>query len=493
MSEYILPLVTFFPLLAMLILLLMPASAKGLLRWTALLLGLVEFGLSIPLWTAFSVADAGHMQFVIQAEWLPVLHAQFHMGLDGISLMLVLLTTLLLPVVIVGTWREERHLKAYLAMFFLLTVGMVGVFVALDLILFYVFWELVLIPMYFLIGIWGGQRRIYAAVKFFLYTMAGSVLMLIAILFLYWNTHLPAGGHSFNLLEIYRYNVLAPGLQRWLLAAFVLAFAIKVPMFPFHTWLPDAHVEAPTGGSVILAGVLLKMGTYGLLRFAMPLFPDALHAALPLLVALSVIGILYGAWVSIVQQDMKKLVAYSSVSHMGFVTLGLFALNSQGASGAVLQMVNHGITTGALFLAVGVIYERRHTRMIAEFGGLARSMPGYAFVLVFLALASIGLPGLNGFVGEFLTLLGAFQSHPMAASLAATGVIFAAVYLLWMVQRVLFGPLDNPKNSALGDLNLREWLVFVPLMLLMLVLGVWPDPLLERIEPAVSATLQMLQ
>jgi len=493
MMDHILPLVVFFPLLAMALLALVPARATSALKTVALLLGLAEFALSLPLWTAFDAARGGEWQFVWRADWMPRFGIELHMGLDGIALPLVLLTTLLLPVVVLASWNVTQRLKGYLQMFFLMTVGMVGVFVALDLVLFYVFWELTLIPMYFLIGIWGGQRRIYAALKFFLYTMVGSVLMLTAILWIHWHAALPGGGSSFDVALLLQHFRAGGDEQLWLFLAFALAFAIKVPMFPLHTWLPDAHVEAPTGGSVILAGVLLKMGTYGFLRFALPLFPAAVQALLPLLVALAVVGVVYGALVSRVQTDIKKLVAYSSVSHLGFVMLGLFALNGEGAGGAVLQMVNHGVSTGALFLAVGVIYERRHTRAMAEFGGLAKQMPFYAFVLVFFTLSSVGLPGLNGFVGEFLILLGSFRVAPGPTALAATGVVLAAVYLLWMVYRVLFGPLDNPKNAALPDLGWRAAAVFLPLFVLAVWIGVYPQPFLEKINPAVEATLQLMR
>ena len=493
LMDHILPLVVFFPLLAMALLALVPARAEGALKTLALLLGLAEFALSLPLFFAFDAARGGEWQFVWQADWIPRFGISLHMGLDGISLFLVLLTTLLLPVVVLSSWNVKDRLKGYLQMFFLMTVGMVGVFVALDLVLFYVFWELVLIPMYFLIGIWGGQRRIYAAIKFFLYTMVGSVLMLLAILWIHWNTALPGGGSTFDLPLIFEHFRAGGSTQLWLFGAFALAFAIKVPMFPLHTWLPDAHVEAPTGGSVILAGVLLKMGTYGFVRLALPLFPAAVQATLPLLVMLAVVGIVYGALVSRVQTDMKKLVAYSSVSHLGFVMLGLFALNGEGFSGAVLQMISHGLSTGALFLAVGVIYERRHTRAMAEFGGLAKQMPFYAFVFVFFVLSSVGLPGLNGFVGEFLILLGSFRVAPGPTAIAATGVILAAVYLLWMVYRVLFGPLDNPKNQTLADLNWREAAVFLPLFVLVIWIGVHPDTFLDRINPAVETTLELMR
>ncbi len=493
MLHQILPLLTFFPLAALLLLWLIPARQTGLLKGAALLLALLEFSLSVPLFTTFDVATAGQYQFVVQADWLPRLGISFHMGVDGISLLLVLLSTLLLPIIVLASFHVEKALKGYLMLFFLMTTGLVGVFASLDLILFYVFWELVLIPMYFLIGIWGGTRRIYAAVKFFLYTMAGSVLMLVAILVIHWNTLVPGLGRTFDLPLLLEHFHPAAGTQLWLFAAFAVAFAIKVPMFPLHTWLPDAHVEAPTGGSVILAGVLLKMGTYGFLRFALPFFPSAVQALMPLLVGLAVVGVVFGALVSIVQKDMKKLVAYSSVSHLGFVMLGLFSLQTIGVSGAVLQMINHGLSTGALFLAVGVIYERRHTRLIADFGGLAAGMPLYAFVLVFFVLSSVGLPGLNGFVGEFMILLGSFQSQPGPTAIAATGVVLGAVYLLWMVQRVLFGPLANPKNQGLPDLSRRELLVFAPLIVLVIWIGVQPQPLLDRINPAVEATLELMR
>ncbi|MDP2359456.1 MAG: NADH-quinone oxidoreductase subunit M [bacterium] len=493
MIDLILPLVTFFPLAALGLLWLIPAGRTTLLKWAALALGTAEFLLSLPLFFAFDAARGGEYQFAVQADWMPRLGVSFHMGMDGIGLVLVLLTTLLLPIILLSSWTVTDRLKSYLMLYFLMTTGMVGVFVSLDFILFYVFWELTLIPMYFLIGIWGGPRRIYAAIKFFLYTMLGSVLMLIAILWIHWATIVPEVGRSFDLPLLLQHFHPTGQAQLWLFGAFALAFAIKVPMFPVHTWLPDAHVEAPTGGSVILAGVLLKMGTYGFLRFALPLFPAATRTLLPLLVALAVIGIVYGALVSIVQRDIKKLVAYSSVSHLGFVMLGLFALNAEGMSGAVLQMVNHGISTGALFLAVGVIYERRHTRQIAEFGGLASRMPLFAFILVVFCLSSVGLPGLNGFVGEFMILLGSFRSQPWATAIAATGVVLAAVYLLWMVQRVLFGPLTNPKNQGLSDLSARELLVFAPLLVLVVWIGVQPQPLLDRINPAVEATLELMR
>jgi NADH-quinone oxidoreductase subunit M len=369
---------------------------------------------------------------------------------------------------------------------------MLGALVATDLFLFYVFWEVMLIPMYFLIGIWGGERRIYAAIKLVLYTMAGSLLMLVAIVYVAIAHQQEIGQYSFDLLRLLDLS-LPLSTQRWLFAAFALAFAIKVPMFPLHTWLPDAHTEAPTGGSVILAGVLLKMGTYGFLRFAVPLFPQAAMEAMPFIAALATIGIVYGALVCMVQPDLKRLVAYSSVSHLGFVMLGLAALNLQGVQGSLYQMLNHGLSTGGLFLAVGVIYERRHTRLIREFGGLWAQVPLYAAIFMVVMLSSVGLPGLNGFVGEFLILLGAFKTYPVAAIIGSSGVLLGAVYLLWMYQRVMFGPLENPKNRELKDLSLREVLMFAPLIVLFFVMGMYPQPFLKRMEPSVQATLARLE
>jgi NADH-quinone oxidoreductase subunit M len=366
--------------------------------------------------------------------------------------------------------------------------GMLGAFVATDLFLFYVFWEVMLVPMYFLIGVWGGERRIYAAIKFVLFTMTGSLLMLVAILYLVISHSQQTGQFTFDLVRLYDFAVPL-STQRWLFAAFALAFAIKVPMFPLHTWLPDAHTEAPTGGSVILAGVMLKMGTYGFLRFAIPLFPLAAREALPIIAVLATVGVVYGALVSMVQPDLKRLVAYSSVSHLGFVMLGMAALNTQGVEGSIYQMLNHGLSTGALFLAVGVIYERRHTRLIREFGGLWQQLPLYGAIFMIVMLSSVGLPGLNGFVGEFLILLGAFRTYPVPTIIAVSGVVLGAVYMLWMYQRVMFGPLNNPANRQLKDLSQREILVFVPILVMLFVMGLYPKPFLSRMEPSVQAYL----
>jgi NADH-quinone oxidoreductase subunit M len=491
----ILSLVTFLPLLGAAIVLLLPASRTGAVRAVAFGVSALTFVASIPLFTMFDPARSG-MQFVERTEWIPSLGITYFLGVDGISVLLIVMTTFLSAIAILSSFGAiTTRVKAYYATLLALETGMIGVFAALDLVLFYVFWEAVLIPMYLIIGVWGGPRRIYAAVKFILYTVAGSLLMLVAILYLYFAYHAATGEFTFDLLRLYD-TPLAHGAQLWLFAAFALAFAIKVPMFPFHTWLPDAHVEAPTAGSVILAGVLLKMGTYGFIRFAMPLFPDAARDFAPLIIALSVVGILYGALVAMVQPDIKKLVAYSSVSHLGFVMLGLFALNTQGIQGGVIQMVNHGLSTGALFLAVGILYERRHTREIAEFGGLAEVVPWFAAFFLIICLSSLGLPGLNGFVGEFLVLVGAFRMPglgPFVAATAALGVILAAVYLLWMYQRVMFGPVKNEKNRGLRDLSAREFWTLAPVLLFILWLGVYPNPFLRKLDGSVAEVMQRVR
>jgi NADH-quinone oxidoreductase subunit M len=473
-------------------LLLVDKNSQSAIKTTALVVSTVNALVSLYIYFGFA-ANSAAMQFVVNKTWIESLGISYHLGVDGISLFLVLLTTFLTPLAILSSWSAitEKVKGYYISMLFLET-GMIGVFVALDLFLFYVFWELMLIPMYFLIGIWGGPRRIYATVKFVLFTMTGSLLMLVAILVLYFMNHGFTGTYTFDLLEIVKLPIPL-GAQFWLFFAFALAFAIKVPMFPFHTWLPDAHVEAPTAGSVILAGVLLKMGTYGFLRFCLPLFPNAFIDYVPLFSILAIIGILYGAFVSIRQDDVKSLVAFSSVSHLGFVMLGLFALNLQGMEGGILQMINHGISTGALFLIVGMIYERRHTRLIADFGGVSKKMPVFAAFFMIVALSSIGLPGTNGFVGEFTILLGTFKSNVVYAVLGAAGIIFAAVYMLWMYQRVMFGKVTNPENEKLTDINWREKIVLIPLILAIFWIGIYPKPFFERMEPSVKALIEDAQ
>src|SRR6266571_5230236 len=485
--------VTFLPALGGLVLLLVPRRVAAAFKVGGLVVTLATLLLSVPLFVGFD-GDVADFQFEEARAWMPDFGISYHLGIDGISLLLVLLTTFLMPVALASAWHAiEDRTKEFVIAMLLLEAGMVGVFVSLDLFLFFVFWEAMLIPMYFVIGVWGGANRVYAAVKFVLYTMVGSALMLVAILALYYQHGAATGTYTFDLPTLTRY-VLAPGLaQNLMFVAFALAFAIKVPLFPFHTWLPDAHVEAPTAGSVILAGVLLKMGTYGFLRFCLPLFPDASVDFGPLVFALALIGIVYGAWVSTVQPDMKKLVAYSSVSHLGFVMLGIFTLTPQGLVGGVIQMVNHGLSTGALFLMVGMIYERRHSRLIADFGGLWRIVPAFSALFMVVVLSSLGLPGLNGFVGEFLVLVGAFQTSPWLAAVATSGIIFAAVYLLWLYQRVIFGAVTHEANRGLRDLSAREVTVLLPVVALCLVMGLFPAPFLTRMQPSIDLILQRLR
>jgi NADH-quinone oxidoreductase subunit M len=486
----ILSLVTFLPLFAAVVVALMPGRAHGAIKWFSLVASVAIFAVSIRLVQGF-VANPD-MQFVVDAPWLPSLGIAYHMGIDGISLFLVMLVTFITPITALGCFNtiQERVKEFFFCLLFLET-AMIGAFVALDLFLFYVFWEAMLIPMYFMIGMWGGERRVYATIKFFIYTMVGSLLMLIAILYVVHQNKMQTGVLTFDYGVLLATSLSGP--QQWILfLAFALAFAIKVPMFPFHTWLPDAHVEAPTPGSVILAGVLLKMGTYGFIRFAIPMFPEAALRAVPWIAAIAIIGIIYGALVAMVQQDVKKLVAYSSVSHLGFVMLGLVALNTHAVEGAILGMINHGISTGALFLLVGVIYERRHTRLISEYGGLTRVMPVYATVFMIVTLSSIGLPPLNGFVHEFLILVGAFQANAWWGILAASGVVLGAIYMLWMLQRVFFGEVTNEKNLGLKDLSPREIFVFLPLIVMIFWLGVYSKPFTSRMEPAVTQFVEQM-
>ncbi len=462
---------------------------EHLVRWFALVWSVVELALTLVLWIWFNSSSAD-FQFVERHAWIPEFGIEYAVGVDGISLFLVVLTAFLTPLALLSSWASlHGRVRAFSICMLVLESAMIGVFLSIDLFLFYVFWDAMLVPMYFLIGVWGYERRVYAAVKFMLYTMAGSVLMLIAIISLAYLHDVANGAYSFDLVRLYDLQ-LSERVQFWGFLAFALAFAIKVPLFPFHTWLPDAHVEAPTAGSVILAGVLLKMGTYGLVRFAFPLFPDAAMFFAPYLAGLAVIGILYGALVAMVQPDLKKLVAYSSVSHLGFVVLGIAAMNTQGVGGAVYQMLNHGVSTGALFLIVGMLSDRRHTRLIAEFGGLKRVMPRLTAAFLIVTLSSIGLPGLNGFVGEFLILLGAFRWRPGFAVLAALGVILSAVYMLWMFQRVNYGEITHAKNESLGDLSPREWCTLAPTLAMALLMGVAPTLFLRPIEPSVDRLVE---
>src|SRR5574337_3534 len=502
MGSPILSILIALPLCGALLLACVNGAREALIKRLALAISGLDLLLSLIVYVRFDPAEGG-MQFVERAPWIDSSGSSYFLGVDGISLPLLLLTTFLTPIAILASFSGiANRVKAYMICMLLLQSGMIGVFVALDLVLFYVFWEGMLIPMYFLIGVWGGQRRIYATVKFVLYTMAGSVLMLlamIAVAFLYQGS---TGRLTFDLLELIG-GPIPYGTQLWLFAAFALAFAIKVPMFPFHTWLPDAHVEAPTAGSVILAGVLLKMGTYGFLRFCLPLFPVASLAFAPWIFLLALIGILYGAWVSMVQPDLKKLVAYSSVSHLGFVVLGLFTLTPQGIVGGILQMVNHGLSTGALFLLVGVLYERRHTRLIADFGGLWQVIPAFSALFLIVALSSLGLPGLNGFVGEFLILLGSFAwaAHVPAGGplahlvpvLATSGILFAAVYLLWMYQRVCFGEVTREANRGLSDLTGREWAVLLRVLFFIVWIGVYPRPFTGVTEATAQALIAQVE
>jgi NADH-quinone oxidoreductase subunit M len=485
------------PLLGGLALLAIPnrdESNEGLIRNITLAISLATFAVCLALWAGFDSSGAAPaFQFIERHAWIPAFGIDYYLGIDGLSLMLIVLTGFLTPIALLSSWESvHKKVKEFSLFMLLLEAAMIGVFASLDTFLFYVFWDFMLIPMYFLIGVWGYERRIYAAIKFMLYTMAGSVLMLVAIIGLSWIHQSTTGEYSFDLLKLYELDI-PETTQYWFFLAFAVAFAIKVPLFPFHTWLPDAHVEAPTPGSVILAGVLLKMGGYGLIRFAFPLFPAAALYFAPALATLAVIAIVYGALVAMVQPDMKKLVAYSSVSHMGFVVLGIAAMNVQGVQGASYQMLAHGVSTGALFCLVGMLSDRRHTRLISEFGGLKRGMPQLTAAFLVITLSSIGLPGMNGFIGEFLIMLGAFKWEPRFVVVAALGVILSAVYMLWMFQRVFYGPVTNNHNEKLPDLSFREWAILGPLAALSIAMGVVPNVFLKPMEPAVQRVVERVQ
>jgi NADH-quinone oxidoreductase subunit M len=492
MAFPLLSVIVFLPLLGAVVLAGIPRERLHALRWGALIAMLMTFGVSLALYPLFDPALPG-MQLSEHSAWIRSVGIFYHLGVDGISLPLVLLTTFLSPIAFLGAWSSiTTKVKEFATCMLLLETAMLGAFLALDLFLFFIFWEAMLIPMYLIIGIWGGENRLYATVKFILYTMAGSALMLVAILALYVFNQQFSGQLSFDLLDLYRVP-LSLRQQKWLFLAFFLSFAIKVPLFPFHTWLPDAHVEAPTPGSVILAGVLLKMGGYGLLRFCLPLFPEAAAVYAPTIAVLAIIGIIYGALVAMVQPDVKKLVAYSSVSHLGFVVLGIFSRQTAGIEGSVLQMVNHGLSTGALFLLVGMLYERRHTRLIAAYGGLWRQMPIFAVFFLVVMFSSIGLPGLNGFVGEFLILLGTFEYQRSFAVFAASGIILGAVYMLWMYQRVMYGEISHEENRHLSDLSPREIAMLVPVVLLIVWIGVYPYTFLRPMEATTAHLLEQMQ
>jgi len=483
MNHY-LSLILFTPLAGALLLLLVNKRNANAIRWIANIVAFVGFLISIPLWFWFN-AQAADFQFVERAPWIPSIGAEYFLGVDGLSTLLILLTTMMGTIAVLSSWTAiTERVKEYYIFLLLLQTGMLGAFMSLDFLLFFLFWEVMLVPMYFLIGIWGSANRLYSAIKFFLYTLVGSVIMLLGILALYFYNHSVTGVYSFDVTLFHKLNVPFD-LQWWVFLAFFLGFAIKVPMFPFHTWLPDAHTDAPTAGSVILAAVLLKMGTYGFLRFSLPMLPDASRHFVPMIAVLSIIGIVYGALVALAQKDWKRLVAYSSVSHMALVMLGMFALNPVGITGSIIQQLNHGISTGALFLLVGVVYERRHTREISEYGGLSKVMPVYAAVFLIMTLSSIGLPALNGFIGEFLILQGVFVASKVWAAFAASGVVLGAAYMLYLYQRTMFGKVENPKNERLLDLSHREFATFAPLLILAVWMGLYPAPFLHRIEMSV--------
>ncbi len=484
----LLSLILLVPLVGAIILLFVDRRRDDSIRWIANIVASLGFLVSLPLWFWYDSANPD-WQFVERAPWIPSIGAEYFLGVDGFSSLLVLLTTLMGMIAILSSWTAiTERVKEYYIFLLVLQTGMIGAFITLDFLLFFLFWEVMLVPMYFLIGIWGSDRRLYSAIKFFLYTLVGSVVMLLGILAVYFYQFSVTGVYTFDVTQFHELN-MPVDLQWWVFLAFFLGFAVKVPMFPFHTWLPDAHTDAPTAGSVILAAVLLKMGTYGFIRFSLPILPDATISFVPLIAGLSIVGIIYGALVALAQSDWKRLIAYSSVSHMGLVMLGMFALTPVGITGSIVQQINHGISTGALFLIVGIVYERRHTREISEYGGLSKTMPVYAAVFLIMTMSSIGLPTLNGFIGEILILQGIFVVNKWWAAVAATGIVLGAAYMLWLYQRTMFGTIDNPKNEGLADLNVRELATFVPLIILAVWIGLYPSPFLRRLETSVERVM----
>ena len=484
----LLSLIMFTPLAGAIILLFVSKQAEDLIRWIANITVGLGFVVSLPLWFSYDSTNPD-WQFVERLPWIPSIGAEYFIGVDGFSVLLILLATLMGVIAVLSSWTAvQKRVKEYYVFLLMLQTGMIGAFVALDFLLFFLFWEVMLVPMYFLIGIWGGDNRLYSAIKFFLFTLVGSVIMLLGILAVYFYSHSVTGVYTFDITQFHQLNIPFD-LQWWIFLAFFMGFAVKVPLFPFHTWLPDAHTDAPTAGSVILAAVLLKMGTYGFIRFSLPILPEATHAFVPAIALLSIIGIVYGALVAMAQRDWKRLVAYSSVSHMGMVMLGMLALNPVGLTGSIVQQLNHGISTGALFLLVGVVYERRHTRLISEYGGLSTIMPIYAAIFLVMTMSSIGLPTLNGFIGEFLILQGIFTYDKTWAFFAASGIVLGAAYMLWLYQRTMFGDVTNPKNENLSDLGIREFATFVPLLILAVWIGLYPKPFLDRLETSVDRVM----
>jgi len=484
-DHHLLSVILFTPLAGAVLLLFVNRRQEDAIRWIANAFGIAGFAVSIPLWFRFQ-PFGDPWQFVERAEWIPSIGATYFLGVDGLSTLLVLLTTLVGAIAILSSWTAiTERVKEYYIFLLVLQTGLIGAFVALDTLLFFLFWEVMMVPMYFLIGMWGGGRRLYSAIKFFLYTLAGSVVMLLGLLALYFVNHAATGVYSFDLTQFQQLSVPFE-VQKWIFLALFLGFAVKVPLFPFHTWLPDAHTDAPTAGSVMLAAIMLKMGTYGFIRFSLPILPDATHYFVPLVAGLSIVGIIYGALVALAQSDWKRLVAYSSVSHMGLVMLGMFALTPVGITGSIVQQINHAISTGALFLIVGIVYERRQSNEISEFGGLSKVMPVLATVFLVMTMSSIGLPALNGFIGEILILQGLYVVHKTWAAIAASGIVLGAAYMLWLYQRTMFGKIDNPANAAMKDLNAREIATFVPLVALAVWIGLYPEPVLRRLQSSVG-------